>query len=106
MDEKDIVQAVLDNRFKKLKEQNARLTQDVNQLQQRTEKSGTAFTARSFVFADRPLAVDGMTGFAFAFITDGRKTGEGGGAGTGVFAYYNPPTNTWLRVSDDVAVAV
>jgi len=38
------------------------------------------------------------------FITDGRKPGEGGGAGTGVPAYYNKATDQWLRMSDDTAV--
>ncbi len=38
------------------------------------------------------------------FVTDGRKTGEGGGAGTGTPAYDDGVA--WRRTSDDTTVAV
>jgi len=37
-----------------------------------------------------------------AIATDGRKDGEGSGAGTGVLCYRT--STTWYRVSDDTAV--
>ena len=38
-----------------------------------------------------------------ALATDGRKTGEGGGAGTGVMVYYDG--SDWVRVDDGTVVA-
>ena len=39
------------------------------------------------------------------WISDGRKTGEGVGSGTGVVAYWDSTSAAWLRLSDDTAVA-
>lgn len=41
---------------------------------------------------------------AFAFATNGRKSGEGVGAGTGVPCYWNSATAQWLRVEDNSVV--
>lgn len=44
---------------------------------------------------------------ARAWVTDGRKTGEGVGAGTGCLAYADNIAGvvTWRRISDDTQVA-
>ena len=71
----------------------------------KSERSGVAFTGRIYeTLADAPLAIEDNIDYAFGFIRTARKSGEGAGLGTGLLAYYNPATDTWLRVSDDGAV--
>ena len=66
--------------------------------QERSEVTGGVV---SVLFVDLPAP--GETG-RLLFVTDGRKTGEGGGAGTGVLAYDDGVA--WRRTSDDTTVAV
>lgn len=41
----------------------------------------------------------------WAYASDGRKTGEGGGAGTGLPVYYSDsPVAGWYRAADDTVV--
>ena len=76
-------------------------------LEQKSERAMSAFTARIYdTLSNAPLATDGLTSYAFGFISNGRKTGEGAGVGTGVLAYYDPDTDSWLNVRDDSAVQV
>lgn len=65
-----------------------------------------AATTQEIAFADLPFAVDGMSRYEVRFITDGRKQGETAGNGTGVPCYYDSASDSWLRLSDDTAVAV
>jgi hypothetical protein len=53
----------------------------------------------SFTVATLPAGVTGQTAYA----TNGRKVGEGGGAGTGVPVYFS--TGAWRVYSTDAAVA-
>jgi hypothetical protein len=55
----------------------------------------------ALLFAALPTA--GQPG-RLRFVTNGRKVGEGGGAGTGVLAYDDG--TDWFRSSDDTPVAV
>lgn len=72
----------------------------------KSERSGVAFTGRIYeTLSAAPLAADENTDFAFAFIRNVRKPGEGAGTGTGTFCYYNPATDQWFRASDE-SVAV
>jgi len=64
----------------------------------RSEVTGSI---EAIVFANLP--VPGQAG-RWRFVTDGRKVGEGVGAGTGVPAYDDGLA--WNRTSDDTAVAV
>lgn len=64
----------------------------------RSEVSGSI---EAIAFADLPTP--GQAG-RLRFVTDGRKTGEGGGAGTGTPAYDDGVA--WRRTSDDTTVAV
>lgn len=66
--------------------------------------SGVAFQFPVSTLATAPLAADGMTTYAARFISDGRKSGEGAGLGTGVPAYYDAATDSWLNFRDDAAV--
>lgn len=47
---------------------------------------------------------DGISSITVAWCTDGRKSGEGAGAGTGQLVYYNPATDQWLRFRDDSVI--
>lgn len=53
-------------------------------------------------FASLPAAAAGNRGWAI-YVTNGRKMGEGVGAGTGVMAYSDGVA--WRRYSDDTTVA-
>lgn len=54
-------------------------------------------------YAVASLPTTGIATGTTAFATDGRKVGEGGGAGTGTLAYYDG--TAWRRVGDDTTVA-
>lgn len=97
---KDAVRAQF-NRLKKEIQANVTLTQE---QKRKTERSMIGWSFNNYALADAPLAADGMTGYAVAFITDGRKQGEGAGNGTGIPAYYDFATDTWLKFSTDTAV--
>lgn len=47
-------------------------------------------------------ALTGLTDGQMIYITNGRKVGEGEGAGTGVMAYYS--ASSWRVFSTDAAV--
>jgi hypothetical protein len=62
------------------------------------------------------MGLDGLAVYAFAalptgfngrmvFVTDGRKGGEGAGAGTGLPAYYDATAAAWLNFHDNAATA-
>jgi len=53
------------------------------------------------------LPAAGVQSGAMAWATNGRKSGEGAGSGTGVLAYADTISGatTWRRLSDDTAVA-
>lgn len=55
------------------------------------------------VFTVSALPATAATG-SFAFASNGRKTGEGSGAGTGLPVYWNPSTSTWFTFSGNVVV--
>lgn len=57
------------------------------------------FILKSYTVAALPASADA----ALAYASDGRKTGEGAGAGTGVPVYRDG--GTWYRFADDTAVA-
>lgn len=49
------------------------------------------------------LSTSGRDG-ATAWISDGRKSGEGAEAGTGMLAYFDSASSTWLSFRDDAPV--
>lgn len=65
------------------------------------ERANFAGGVGSVLFASLPVASE--TG-RLLFVTDGRKVGEGVGAGTGVLVYDD--SVAWRRTSDDTTVAV
>lgn len=79
----------------------------------RVERAEIADSIPAYLLADAPLAADGGLGtgaannyITLAWISNGRKSGEGGGAGTGILAYYNSGTNSWFGVRSEVAVTI
>lgn len=78
----------------------------LRKLESTSEHAMTTWTFLEYALADAPLAADGMSNYAFAVITDGRKDGEGAGNGTGILAMYDPTQDDWLRTSDYSSVVV
>ena len=64
------------------------------------ERSEVTGAVVALAFASLPAA--GQAG-SLLFVTDGRKTGEGAGVGTGVLAYDDG--TAWRRVDDGTTVA-
>lgn len=92
-------------------EMNALKTQAVKNS--RVERAEIADSIPAYLLVNAPLAVDSGLGdgtaggyITLAWISNGRKSGEGVGAGTGILAYYNSPTNSWFGVRSEVAVTV
>lgn len=69
-----------------------------------SERAETSAGHPSGTLASAPLAANGARAGDQYFVTNGRKVGEGAGAGTGVMAYYNPATNSWYSGASDTAV--
>jgi hypothetical protein len=77
------------------------------------ERAEIADSVPAYNLADAPLAVDGGLGdgtaggyITLAWISNGRKSGEGAAAGTGILAFYDSVSNTWKGVRSEVAVTV
>lgn len=50
------------------------------------------------------LPTVGVRNGVLAWVSDGRKSGEGAGSGTGILAYFNEADRSWRRFRDDAAV--
>lgn len=77
----------------------------------RVERAEQADSIPAYTLANAPLAAQGGLGnnttyTTLAWISNGRKNGEGAGNGTGILAYYNASTNSWFGVRSEVAVTV
>jgi hypothetical protein len=93
------------------------LSQKINTIQtqvqsaRQVERAEIADSIPAYTLANAPLAVDGGLGdgttyITLAWISNGRKSGEGAGNGTGILAYYNASTNSWFGVRSEVAVTI
>lgn len=77
----------------------------------RVERAEIADSIPAYILTDAPLAADGGLGdgtsyITLAWISNGRKSGEGAGLGTGILAYYNSSTDSWFGVRSEVAVTI
>ena len=75
----------------------------------RVERAEIADSIPAYTVTNLPTLANGGLGdgasyVTLAFASNGRKGGEGVGAGTGQLVYYNAPTNQWLRVRDDSVI--
>jgi hypothetical protein len=87
------------------------LKQDLNSLTEKVQANSQVERALicdnvpAYTLATAPLAAQGGLGNGSSYVTtlwisDGRKSGEGAGLGTGVLAVYQSSTNQWLRLTD------
>lgn len=77
----------------------------------RYERAEVSENVPASTLAAAPLAADGGLADGVNFVTlrwisNGRKPGEGAGAGTGVLAVYDPAGDQWLNVDGYVAVLI
>lgn len=98
--------------YGELKKQINTVEQQVDRSK-RVERAEIADSIPAYTLVNAPLAADGGLGdgtnggyITLAWITNGRKSGEGAGNGTGILAYYNASTNSWFGVRSEVAVTV
>lgn len=87
------------------------LQDEANRTALYTERAELSENIPGSALADVPLAADGGLGnnttvLTLRWISDGRKPGEGAGAGTGVLAYYDSGGDQWISVFDQSAVTV
>lgn len=68
----------------------------VDTLEKRTERSETTSGHPNSLTAAAPLSGQGAKMGDELWLSDGRKSGEAAGAGTGVLAFYDPATNAWI----------
>lgn len=85
------------------------LSQRVGNLEIRTERAEVSDGIPAYLFADLPTAANGGLGdnvgfTTMAWVTNGRKSGEGAGAGTGVLAYWDATSLSWKGVRSEVDV--
>jgi hypothetical protein len=96
--------------YGELKSELNKLSIQINQTR-RVERAEIADSIPAYLLADAPLAADGGLGdgtaggyITLAWISNGRKSGEGAGLGTGILAYYNSSANSWFGVRSEAAV--
>lgn len=98
---------VLDEMWRTLNHRLDQVERDIKTFTSDSERAEYAGGITRSTLANAPLAASGkVKNGDMLFITNGRKTGEGAGLGTGVPCYYNSTTDQWLRLSDDTAVTV
>lgn len=104
-------EAMIENTWRTLSDMVSNVRRDLAEITSKSERSETAGGVRSYTLANAPLAVnggmsDGTSYIDLAWISNGRKSGEGVGAGTGVLAYYDASSNTWKNIDGYTAVTV
>lgn len=96
--------------WQELKDQLNTIKQQVVIAQQQ-ERALFSDSVPAYTLATAPLAAQGGLGtgssyITIAWISNGRRPGEGIGAGTGVLCFYDTLTNTWIRLDTYTAVTV
>lgn len=97
---------VLDMVWEQLKSEINVLNQRVTKVETKTEQAGYADGVPAYVVASLPTngLANGQSFVTIAFASNGRKSGEGAGLGTGVPVYWDAASLQWLKFSDDTAV--
>lgn len=98
----DIIELV----WQRLEDEIAKVGAEVQTNKARSERSETSGGFTKILFANLPYTADGAGPGDCYFVTNGRKTGEGAGTGTGIPAYFNVSDNSWRRFYDDAAVTI
>lgn len=99
---------MLETVWKDLKGEIAGVQTKVNKQSVKTERAEYSDGVPAFAFAGLPTEglADGSTYITMLWISDGRKSGEGAGAGTGVLAIWQQSTGTWKRIGDYTDVTI
>ncbi len=97
--------------WESLKDEIERLETRIESVSIRYERAEISDSIPAYTLATAPLAAqgglgDGTSYITTAWISNGRKAGEGAGAGTGVIAIYQASTDQWLRLTDYSVVVV
>lgn len=95
--------------WKALQDEIAALRTDIEKIAVQYERAEVSENVPASTLATAPLAADGSVanGVNYAtlrWISNGRKPGQGAGAGTGVLAVYDSASNTWLEINGYTAV--
>ena len=103
-------QELIEYVWKELKDELNTIRSQVRVAQQ-TERALFTDSIPAYILANAPLAAQGGLGNGSSYVTviwisNGRKSGEGAGVGTGVLAVYQSSTDQWLRLTDYTAVVV
>lgn len=77
----------------------------------RVERAEIADSIPAYTLANAPSNADGGLGdgtsyITIAWISNGRKPGEGAGLGTGVLCFHQASTDTWIRLDTYTAVTI
>jgi hypothetical protein len=80
----------------------------IAQVHNVTEQAGFSDGIPAYTFANLPTTGlgNGTSYITTAFCSNGRKSGEGAGTGTGVPVYWNAATSQWLKFSTDTVVTI
>lgn len=97
---------VLDLMWGELQDEISRQKAEAEVVLARSERAETSGGMPRILFADLPYAADGASSGDMRFVTNGRKTAEGPGMGTGCPCYFNGADDKWKRLSDDMNVAI
>lgn len=97
--------------YTELKQDIASLRQQIADTRLKTVRAETAGGVRAFTYADAPRAAqggmsDGSQYIDLIWISNGRKSGEAAGAGTGQLCYYDQSIDDYRRVRDDTVVTI
>ncbi len=95
--------------YQELKSEIRTLQKQVNTA--KPERAEIADSIPAYLLVDAPLNADGGLGdgssyITLAWISNGRRPGEGVGAGTGVLCFHQSSTDTWIRLDTYTAVTV
>lgn len=96
--------SLIEELYKKQKREIEEVKSDVTKLSKSSEVSSFAYGFVSSTLAEA-IASNPST-FQVRFITNGRKSGETAGNGTGVPAYYDSNSSSWLNFYDNGTVIV
>jgi hypothetical protein len=91
------------------------LRQELNTLQDKVQANSQVERALftdslpAYTVANLPTLANGGLGNGQSYVTvvlasNGRKSAEGAGLGTGQIVYYNASTDQWLRIRDDSVI--
>ena len=98
---------MVDTLYRQLRAEIASLKTSAARQDSRTERAEIGGAVEAFTLAAAPTGTglgDNTSYTSLAWISDGRRPGEGAGTGTGVLAFFEASSSTWISVFDQSAV--